>query len=70
MVRTKCYELFKKTYPETWQDILIKFEESVQYTETGKTLAQRQQIFDKSAKRLTQSVRLYMTVWRAGLTIV
>ncbi|KAI6152840.1 hypothetical protein EDD17DRAFT_1490773, partial [Pisolithus thermaeus] len=48
------YELFKKEYRDTWQDILIKFEESTQYTETGKTIAQRQQLFNKSAKRFTQ----------------
>ncbi|KAI6040751.1 hypothetical protein EDC04DRAFT_2602200 [Pisolithus marmoratus] len=35
----KCYELFKE-YCDTWQEILIKFEESMQYTETGKTVAQ------------------------------
>ncbi|KAI5991008.1 hypothetical protein EDD15DRAFT_2119414, partial [Pisolithus albus] len=53
-VRKKCYELFKKEYSDTWQEILIKFEESTQYTETGKTVAQRQQLFNKSAKRFTQ----------------
>ena len=36
----QCYELFKKDYPETWQKILTKFEESVQYTEAGKTVGQ------------------------------
>ncbi|KIM50512.1 hypothetical protein SCLCIDRAFT_34211 [Scleroderma citrinum Foug A] len=35
----QCYELFKKDYPETWQKILTKFEESVQYTEAGKMFA-------------------------------
>ncbi|KAI5987242.1 hypothetical protein EDD15DRAFT_2174002 [Pisolithus albus] len=55
-VRKKCYELFKKEYSDTWQEILIKFEESTQYTETGKTVAQRQQLFNKSAKRFTQSL--------------
>ncbi|KAI6105013.1 hypothetical protein EDD16DRAFT_1491886, partial [Pisolithus croceorrhizus] len=50
------YELFKKEYRDTWQDILIKFEESTQYTETGKTIAQQQQLFNKSAKRFTQSL--------------
>ncbi|KAI6101377.1 hypothetical protein F5141DRAFT_1066097 [Pisolithus sp. B1] len=37
-VHKKCYELFKKEYCDTWQDILLKFEESMQYMETGKTL--------------------------------
>ncbi|KAI5988602.1 hypothetical protein EDD15DRAFT_2172337, partial [Pisolithus albus] len=50
------YELFKKEYSDTWQEILIKFEESTQYTETGKTVAQWQQLFNKSAKRFTQSL--------------
>ena len=61
-VRRQCYELFKKDYPETWQKILTKFEESTQYTEAGKTVGQRQQMFHKSAKRLTQSVSLCATV--------
>ncbi|KAI6031036.1 hypothetical protein EDC04DRAFT_2572109, partial [Pisolithus marmoratus] len=55
MVRKKCYELFKKEYCDTWQEILVKFEESTQYTETGKTVSQWQQLFNKSAKRFTQS---------------
>ncbi|KIM56686.1 hypothetical protein SCLCIDRAFT_29355 [Scleroderma citrinum Foug A] len=38
-VRRQCYELFKKDYPETWQKILTKFKESVQYTEAGKMFA-------------------------------
>ncbi|KAI6042182.1 hypothetical protein EDC04DRAFT_2564591, partial [Pisolithus marmoratus] len=53
-VRKKCYELFKKEYHDTWQEILIKFEESTQYTETGKTIAQQQQLFNKSVKQFTQ----------------
>ncbi|KAI6115355.1 hypothetical protein EDD16DRAFT_1441618, partial [Pisolithus croceorrhizus] len=48
------YELFKKEYHDTWQDILLKFEESTWYMETGKTVTQRQQLFNKSAKRFTQ----------------
>ncbi|KAI6016886.1 hypothetical protein BKA83DRAFT_4497416 [Pisolithus microcarpus] len=40
----KCYELFKKEYCDTWQEILIKFKESMQYTKTGKTVAQWQQL--------------------------
>ncbi|KAI6024285.1 hypothetical protein EDC04DRAFT_2574366, partial [Pisolithus marmoratus] len=50
----KCYELFKKEYHDTWQEILIKFKESTQYMETGKTIAQQQQLFNKSAKQFTQ----------------
>ncbi|KAI6097396.1 hypothetical protein EV401DRAFT_1895520 [Pisolithus croceorrhizus] len=33
-VHKKCYEPFKKDYHDTWQDILIKFKESMRYTET------------------------------------
>ncbi|KIM52045.1 hypothetical protein SCLCIDRAFT_142096 [Scleroderma citrinum Foug A] len=51
----KCYELFKKQYPDMWQGILTKFEESAQYTEIGKTLGQQQQLFNKSVKQFTQS---------------
>ncbi|KAI6011170.1 hypothetical protein EDC04DRAFT_2609983 [Pisolithus marmoratus] len=50
-----CYELFKKEYHDMWQEILVKFEESMQYTETGKTVSQWQQLFNKSVKRFTQS---------------
>ncbi|KIM56431.1 hypothetical protein SCLCIDRAFT_132760 [Scleroderma citrinum Foug A] len=54
-VRKKCYELFKKRYPDMWQGILTKFEESAQYTEMGKTFGHRQQLFNRSVKRFTQS---------------
>jgi len=57
-----CYELFKKDNPENWQRILLKFEESTQYAEAGKTVAQRQELFNKSAKKLTQLVNLYAEV--------
>ncbi|KIM57584.1 hypothetical protein SCLCIDRAFT_130146, partial [Scleroderma citrinum Foug A] len=50
----KCYKLFKKEHPDTWQDILIKFEDSTHYTETGKTASQQQQLFNKSVKCFTQ----------------
>ncbi|KIM54151.1 hypothetical protein SCLCIDRAFT_31332 [Scleroderma citrinum Foug A] len=50
----KCYELFKKRYPDTWQGILAKFEESVQYTEMGKTFGHWQQLFNRSVKQFTQ----------------
>ncbi|KIM55792.1 hypothetical protein SCLCIDRAFT_133845, partial [Scleroderma citrinum Foug A] len=52
---SSCYKLFKKRYPDTWQGILTKFEESVHYTEIWKTVGQRQQLFNKSVKRFTQS---------------
>ena len=60
-VRKKCYELFKKRYPDTWQGILAKFEESAQYTEMGKTFGHRQQLFNRSVKQFTQSVGFYTT---------
>jgi len=60
-VHKKCYELFKKQYPATWQEILTKFKESTQYTEIGKTIAQWQQLFNKSVKQFTQSVSFYTT---------
>ena len=60
-VHKKCYELFKKQYPATWQEILTKFKESTQYTEIGKTIAQWQQLFNKYVKQFTQSVSFYTT---------
>ena len=59
MIRKKCYKLFKKQYPETWQVILAKFKESIHYMETGRTMGQRHQLFNKSVKRLTQSVSFW-----------
>ncbi|KAI6122918.1 hypothetical protein EDD16DRAFT_1704842 [Pisolithus croceorrhizus] len=55
-IHKKCYEPFKKDYHDTWQDILIKFKESMRYTETRKTVAQQQQLFNKSTKQFTQSL--------------
>ena len=49
---------------------LDEIEESIQYTEAGKTVGQQQQMFHKSAKRLTQLVSLYATVQQAHLTIL
>jgi len=57
-VRKQCYKLFKQEYPETWQIILTKFEESTHYTEAGKTVGQQQQMFHKSAKSYTQLASL------------
>ena len=68
-MRKKCYELFKKRYPDTWQDILVKFEESTLYIEMGKTVAQRQQLFNKSVKQFTKMVSFHMTVLRALLIV-
>ncbi|KAI6027693.1 hypothetical protein PISMIDRAFT_16098 [Pisolithus microcarpus 441] len=42
--------------------VLIKFEESAQYTEAGKTASQWQQLFNKSAKQFTQSFTALLKV--------
>ena len=69
-VHKQCYKLFKQEYPETWQNTLTKFKESTHYTEAGKMVGQRQQMFHKSAKRFTQLASLDPTVLRAHLTLL
>ncbi|KIM57318.1 hypothetical protein SCLCIDRAFT_90238, partial [Scleroderma citrinum Foug A] len=51
----RCYELFKIQYPDTWQGIFLKFEESTQYTEARRTFGQWQQMFNRLTKWFTQS---------------
>ncbi|KAI6016963.1 hypothetical protein BKA83DRAFT_4543516 [Pisolithus microcarpus] len=62
----KCYELFKREYHDTWQDILIKFKESMQYMETGKTVTQWQQLFNKSLVALLKAHSIKMASVMAG----
>ncbi|KAG1841475.1 hypothetical protein C8R48DRAFT_781381 [Suillus tomentosus] len=50
-IRCQCYELFKKTYPDTYQDIPNTYEELNILTDT-QTIAQYMQSFQKLYKRV------------------
>jgi hypothetical protein len=50
-VRRQCYELFKKSYPDTYQDILDTYGELDMLTD-NQTIAQRTQSFQKLYKRV------------------
>ena len=69
-IRKRCYELFKIQYPDTWQGILLKFEESTQYTEARRTFGQWQQMFNRLTKQFTQSVSIYVQASRVLLIIL
>ncbi|KIJ59340.1 hypothetical protein HYDPIDRAFT_33279 [Hydnomerulius pinastri MD-312] len=53
----QCYKLFQQEFSDTWQEILTTFEEAEVLGEVDKTVAQCQQLFHKTAKKLVQSVR-------------
>jgi hypothetical protein len=52
-VQRRCYELFREVYPDTWQDILEKFQEANEFANMGKTVAQHQLLFNKYVKKLS-----------------
>ena len=59
-VRRQCYDLFRGAYPDTWKDILEKSQEVNDCVDTGKTVAQRQQLFNKNVRKLTQTVSIHI----------
>ena len=54
----KCYECFKADYPETYIEILETWKESQEAEKRGGTVAQRQQLFNKTVKNLDRTVSL------------
>ncbi|KAG0700548.1 hypothetical protein DFH29DRAFT_760374, partial [Suillus ampliporus] len=46
-LRTRCYEKFKDTFPDAYQDILSKHEEVSLLGSSAQTIAQRGQVFQK-----------------------
>ncbi|KAG0708405.1 hypothetical protein DFH29DRAFT_795241 [Suillus ampliporus] len=51
-VRHQCYELFKKTYLYSYQDILDTYEELNMLSDASQTIAQHTQTFQKLYKRV------------------
>ncbi|KAG2750876.1 hypothetical protein P692DRAFT_20728477, partial [Suillus brevipes Sb2] len=52
-LRRKCYEKFKDTFPDTYQDILSKHEEVALLSSSPQTIAQRGQAFQKHYRSVT-----------------
>ena len=52
-VQRQCYNLFQEVYPDTWKDVLQKFQEVNDCIDTSKTIAQQQQLFNKNVKKYT-----------------
>lgn len=52
----ECYKLFREQYPDTWREILATWREAEALGEANKTVAQRSQLFFKTAKKLEQQV--------------
>ena len=61
----QCYDLFWGAYPDTWKDILEKSQELNDCVDAGKTVAQRQQLFNKNVRKLTQTVSIHIFCSRA-----
>ncbi|KAG2738615.1 hypothetical protein P692DRAFT_20758073, partial [Suillus brevipes Sb2] len=53
-VRKQCYESFKDTYPDSYQDLLLMHEEASLLGSTPQTIAQRGQGFQKHYRRVIQ----------------
>ncbi|KIJ57917.1 hypothetical protein HYDPIDRAFT_57212, partial [Hydnomerulius pinastri MD-312] len=51
---SQCYRLFQQDYPDTWQEILTIYEEAEVLGDMDKTVAQRQQLFQKITKKFSQ----------------
>src|SRR5438477_884691 len=58
-VRAKCYEEFKKTFPDRWKQILKKHDEAQLYAGGTTTMSGRSQAFTKTYKKLKQFVRTH-----------
>lgn len=54
----QCYKLFREKYPETYQEILLTWQEAEALGDVDKTIAQHSQLFFKTAKKLEQQVCL------------
>ncbi|KIJ10845.1 hypothetical protein PAXINDRAFT_157496 [Paxillus involutus ATCC 200175] len=51
---SQCYKVFQQEFPEAWQEILAMYEEAEILGDVDKTVAQCQQLFHKSTKKLAQ----------------
>jgi hypothetical protein len=55
-IRTKCYELFKKAFPDTFKEILLVQDEVKTLSGSPQTVSQRAHEFQKYYKRLFATV--------------
>ncbi|KAI5981523.1 hypothetical protein EDD15DRAFT_2379435 [Pisolithus albus] len=51
---SKCYKLFCEQFPDTYKQILAVYKDTVILGNADKTVAQRQQLFHNTSKRLVQ----------------
>jgi len=58
--RQCCYTLFKEEYQDTYAMILKTWKEAKELENMGGTVAQRQQLFDKSKKNLNHMIRRHL----------
>jgi len=56
-IRKRCYALFKEQYKDTYTTILETWKEVKELENMGGTIAQRQQLFDKTIKNLNHTIR-------------
>jgi len=57
-VRKQCYERFKDQHPDKYVDFLETWKEAKELADVGATVAQRQQLFLKSARNLDHLVSI------------
>jgi hypothetical protein len=55
-IRTKCYDVFKVTFPDTYKHILTVHEEMKTLSGSPHTVSQRAQEFQKYYRRLFSTV--------------
>jgi hypothetical protein len=58
-IRTKCYELFKEAFPDTYKDILTVHDEVRILSGLPQTVSQHSQDFQKYYKRLFSIVSAF-----------
>jgi hypothetical protein len=51
MLQTRCYEKFKDTFPDTYQDILDMFDEAAMLGTAAQTVSQCGQSFQRLCKK-------------------
>ncbi|KAF8836283.1 hypothetical protein BDN67DRAFT_1014827 [Paxillus ammoniavirescens] len=51
---SQCYRAFRDEFPDVWQEILATYEEAELLGDIDKTVAQCQQLFHKSTRKLAQ----------------
>jgi len=65
-LRTKCYELFKEAFPDTYKEILTVHDETKTLSGLPQTVSQRAQEFQKYYKRLFSMVCMSYSVCLAA----